>query len=203
MQGADLIEIRLDYFKKISDDELVKLLEIIELPKIFTVRKKEEGGHLQSSEDERIEFLKKCIEFKPEFIDIEYNTSNIKELLKLAKNLSVQTIISYHNFSNTPELNELKIILSEIEILDGDISKIITKANDIDDNLKVLSLIKYTKKKIVTFAMGEKGIISRVFSPYFGGFFTFASIKELTAPGQINIENMRKILNLFSKLKTD
>jgi len=110
MQGADLIEIRLDYFKKISDDELVKLLEIIELPKIFTVRKKEEGGHLQSSEDERIEFLKKCIEFKPEFIDIEYNTSNIKELLKLAKNLSVQTIISYHNFSNTPELNEQALI---------------------------------------------------------------------------------------------
>ena len=138
-----------------------------------------------------------------EFIDIEYNTSNIKELLKLAKNLSVQTIISYHNFSNTPELNELKIILSEIEKLKGNISKIITKANDIDDNLKVLSLIKYAKKKIVTFAMGEKGIISRIFSTYFGGFFTFASIKELTAPGQINIEDMRKILNLFSKIKAE
>jgi len=49
--------------------------------------------------------------------------------------------------------------------------------------------------------MGEKGIISRIFSPYFGGFFTFASIKELTAPGQINIEDMRKIIDLFSLVK--
>ncbi|NVM01087.1 MAG: type I 3-dehydroquinate dehydratase [Candidatus Helarchaeota archaeon] len=202
-KGADLIEIRLDYFKIISNEELTQLLKITEIPKIFTVRKKDEGGHLKSTEEERIRILKKCIEFKPEFVDIEYSTSNINELIKLTKKLNVKTIISYHNFSNTPELNELQKILLKIEKINGNISKIITNANNIDDNLRILSLIKYAKNKIVTFAMGEKGIFSRIFSPYFGGFFTFASIEELTAPGQINIENMHEILDSFSRIKAE
>ncbi len=200
-KGADLIEIRLDYFENISDIELNQLLERIEAPKIFTVRKKDEGGHLKSSEEERIQILKKCIEFKPEFVDVEYSTFNINKLIKLAEKLNVKTIISYHNFSYTPKLNELQKILLKIEEISGYISKIITTANNIDDNLRILSLIKHARDKIVAFAMGEKGIFSRIFSPYFGAFFTFASIEELTAPGQINIDNMHKILEIFSKIK--
>lgn len=90
-------------------------------------------------------------------------------------------------------------MLLKIESLDGNVSKIITKANDIEDNLIVLSLIKYAKSKIITLAMGEKGIISRIFSPLFGGFFTFTSLDEPTAPGQINIDDMLKILSFFPK----
>lgn len=88
-----------------------------------------------------------------------------------------------------------------MELLDGDISKVITKANNLDDNLIVLNLIKFAKKKIVTFTMGDFGIFSRVFSPLFGAYFTFVSLDSKTAPGQINIKNYRSIQNKFQKFK--
>ena len=41
--------------------------------------------------------------------------------------------------------------------------------------------------------MGEEGKISRLLSPIFGAFFTFASLEESnqTAIGQMNIKDMK------------
>ena len=45
--------------------------------------------------------------------------------------------------------------------------------------------------------MGIDGIFSRIFSILFGGYFTFASLEEKTAPGQISVEEMQDILIRF------
>ncbi|MHA1299261.1 MAG: type I 3-dehydroquinate dehydratase [Candidatus Helarchaeota archaeon] len=196
--GADLIEIRLDYFKFIDINEIKELIKTCQIPIIITLRKTDEGGHYKYSEEKRVSLLEKIIELKPEYVDIEYSTPTIRNLLDMAKRYEVKTIISYHNFLNTPDLNDLRTLLLKIEAFDGNVSKIITKAKNIDDNLKILSLIKFAKKKIVTFAMGVNGILSRIFSPLFGSFFTFASLDNLTAPGQINIKDMKQILKYYS-----
>ncbi|MCK5563398.1 type I 3-dehydroquinate dehydratase, partial [Candidatus Bathyarchaeota archaeon] len=46
--------------------------------------------------------------------------------------------------------------------------------------------------KIVCFAMGEAGKVSRLLSPLFGGYFTFASLDRgnETAAGQLAIQEM-------------
>ncbi|MHA1381375.1 MAG: type I 3-dehydroquinate dehydratase [Candidatus Helarchaeota archaeon] len=201
--GADLIEIRLDYFDIINPNELSKILKKTRIPLIFTLRKKDEGGYFNSSEDKRIDLLKKIIRIRPQYVDIELSSQEINELLNFAKTHKVRTIISYHNFKTTPNINELNKLLLKIEELDGNVSKIITTATDLEDNLIILNLIRSAKKKIVAFAMGENGIFSRVFSPIFGAFFTFASLDKKTAPGQINIKDMRYLQKKFLKIKQD
>jgi 3-dehydroquinate dehydratase len=47
--------------------------------------------------------------------------------------------------------------------------------------------------------MGELGKTSRLLSPIFGAFFTFASLEKgsETAPGQISIKEMRTAYSLL------
>ena len=49
------------------------------------------------------------------------------------------------------------------------------------------------KAKIICFAMGEKGKISRLLSPTFGAYLTYASVEgeTETAPGQMTIQDMK------------
>ena len=76
--------------------------------------------------------------------------------------------------------------------------KIVCWARTLEDNLKVLSLLAYAREKrqaIVTFCMGEKGRMSRIFAPLMGAAWTYASLnrKRASAPGQLTIFEMREI----------
>jgi 3-dehydroquinate dehydratase type I len=79
-----------------------------------------------------------------------------------------------------------------------DIVKIVTFARSWEDNLNILSLISHARKRkqeIVTFCMGEKGKMSRIFSPIIGAAWTYASITrgKASAPGQLTVEEMREV----------
>jgi 3-dehydroquinate dehydratase len=45
--------------------------------------------------------------------------------------------------------------------------------------------------------MGDLGVFSRIFCLKAGSFLTYGSINENTAPGQIRIEEFRKIMDEF------
>jgi 3-dehydroquinate dehydratase type I len=71
------------------------------------------------------------------------------------------------------------------------------------DNLKVLDLIPKAQERgirIIAFCMGRFGKISRIFSHLMGGYLTFASLEggEESAPGQIPVEEMKRILKVLS-----
>jgi 3-dehydroquinate dehydratase type I len=199
---ADLIEFRLDYLEAIDYGELERLLEKMKLPVILTVRRKDEGGKFKGSEEEREKILKKCIELCPDFIDIELSSPFLnEELIDFAKG-GVKIIGSYHSFQDTPPTY---VLLKKIDIasrLGLDVVKVVTYANEIEDNLTVLSLHSAAQKylremDIVAFCMGENGLISRILCPLFGSKFTFASFGTPTAPGQISLQKMRQIQELL------
>ncbi|MHC1591321.1 MAG: type I 3-dehydroquinate dehydratase [Candidatus Helarchaeales archaeon] len=197
--GATHVEIRVDYFESIVPSALKEIIEECPVPVILTLRKQAEGGLFKGSEDERRDMLKTLIQLSPAHVDVELSTESLPELLSLARKNSVEVICSWHDFQKTPPLNEL---LSKIEATrekGGRIAKIITMANDLGDNLIHFNLLRsITDLKLICFAMGQQGLLSRVFSPFFGSIFTFASIDELTAPGQIHISKMKKIHELMN-----
>jgi 3-dehydroquinate dehydratase type I len=59
-------------------------------------------------------------------------------------------------------------------------------------------LEKNKYKNVISFCMGELGIFSRIMCVIAGSFLTYASLEERTAPGQINIKNMRDFLQILS-----
>ena len=45
--------------------------------------------------------------------------------------------------------------------------------------------------------MGEMGILARILCVKFGSSWTYGSLEEKTAPGQINVEKIREIHQLI------
>jgi 3-dehydroquinate dehydratase type I len=86
-------------------------------------------------------------------------------------------------------------VLQKEVALGADICKIVTTAVTVEDNLAILQFIAEHKKqaRLVCFCMGENGKLSRLFSPLFGAFFTFAALDtgSETAKGQMSIGEMK------------
>ena len=83
----------------------------------------------------------------------------------------------------------------------ADICKVVTTAKEPEDNLTVLQLIKeFPDVKIIAFAMGPLGLMSRVLCPLVGGEFTYASIEKgkESAVGQMTVSEMRRIYEMIS-----
>ena len=196
---ADMIELRLDLM---SDFDLGTLLSASTKPCIVTNRTKREGGQFSGSEDERIGLLKQAVAAGADYVDIE--TSTPKELLKpfLESDHQSKVILSYHNFTDTPE--EIGHLYDLMCAMPADILKIVTYARDITDNLALFELLHRSKKddkKLIALCMGEKGEASRILSPLLGGFLTFGSLEtgKETAPGQITGATLKNIYRVCDK----
>ena len=212
----NFIELRFDYIdnvQSLSLDFVKDLLNIInhKIPVIFTFRDSSEGGQANISQKERFKILKMFIEAKPEYIDIEMNTNEnfLYEFIQLASQNGVKIICSYHNFEKTIKFDEtIKLIQNfnitlnqelslKPKISQNNIYKVVFTAQTFEDNIIPLRLCKEfsnSAQKLISFCMGTLGIFSRVMCVTVGSFLTYASLEEKTAPGQINIEKMRKFM---------
>jgi len=200
---ADFVELRIDFIK---DVDLKSLLSRHSNRIMVTNRKKDQGGEFTGEDKNRFRFFEEAISFGAGFIDIESNTDDVfrkslREKIHFHNNHS-QLIISDHNFIGTPSYKALKDIFHECLDKRGDIIKIVTLANRMEDNLNILKILLYAKrmnKKIIAHCMGKIGKISRVMAPFFGSFMTFAFLEKdnESAPGQFRINEMSELLRIL------
>ena len=197
---ADLIELRVDYLRGVK---LGLLFENRQKPFIVTNRKKEEGGRYRGEERKRLGVLQEAIDLEADYVDVEFATerSLLQGLIKNRR--STRVILSFHDFRKTPPRKELQRLLGQMIRLGTDVVKIVPFARSWEDNLNILSLIPFAKErkqKIVAFCMGEKGKISRIFSPFLGAVWTYASLKSsrTSAPGQLTV---RELTDIWKKMR--
>jgi 3-dehydroquinate dehydratase type I len=191
--GTDLIEVRLDNLQ--TTEDLGAMARHSRTPKIATKKLVANHGHFAGTETEQKKTLLAAAESGFQYVDIELQASNLKQFTTEVSGQGARVIVSFHDFNATPELSELNHILEQ-EIASGaDVCKIVTTARRVEDNLSLLNFTAAASKRanVVCFAMGERGRVSRMLSPLFGGFFTFASLGRgvETAPGQMSIDEMR------------
>ncbi len=194
----DLIEIRLDYMKTLGDLRLIR--EATGIPLIATNRCSNQGGNSAGSEADRIAGLLQACESGFNYVDLEIDIEGVEELAEKIKSLGAGVIISFHDFETTPEKKLLEEILRDELSAGADICKIVGTSNTVRDNLTYFNLLREnTDVKIVSFGMGNAGILSRVLSPLVGGAFTYASAEtgSESAPGQLTISELREIYRIM------
>jgi 3-dehydroquinate dehydratase type I len=192
---ADLFEVRIDLIGK----GWRELAGRFPKPWLACNRRAEEGGKWRGSEADRIKELLCAIGLGAGIIDIELATPGLAEAVKDIKG-KADCLISYHNNKETPPLEKMREIIKKQLAAGADICKVVTTARAFADNIAVLQLIReFPGTKVVAFAMGAAGQISRVLSPLAGGYFTYAAIAEgkESAAGQIAAEDLRKIYGMF------
>ena len=196
---ADVIEIRLD---SLAHPEIEPFVKNLTKPLLFTNRPEWEGGSFNGSEAVRIELLLEAIKHDCALVDLELETApELRgELLDvLLKHSQTSLIISWHDFSGTPSINELGEILQQQMESGAHVGKIVTTANDYKDVLSVLNLQAIATENnfpLIAFCMGSIGKISRLATTKLGGYMTYAAPDggEETAPGQIPVSVIRDML---------
>ena len=193
---VDLFEVRIDLIGRGWQEVAAKLSK----PWIACNRKKEEGGRWRGSESVRLDQLLKAVSMGASIIDIELSTPDVAGLVEEIKG-DAECLLSYHNIKVTPPLSRMKDIVLRQQSAGADICKVVTTARSLQDNRNVLRLIKECPQvKLVSFAMGPLGQISRVLSPLAGGYFTYASVAEgrESAAGQMMAGDLRIIYQLLN-----
>ncbi|MEJ2126453.1 MAG: type I 3-dehydroquinate dehydratase [Candidatus Bathyarchaeota archaeon] len=194
-QNADFIEIRLDYLK--DYDRINEIPSCTKIPLIATNKSIKQHGVFSGTESERQKTLVEAAKNGFDYVDVDLGLRNKTKLISDLHKYGVNVVISFHDFKKTPSLLELNTILNEMIDSHADICKIITTAQNMKDNLLILNFISEASKKIkiVCFAMGEYGKTSRLLSPVFGAFFTFACLDEKTktAKGQLTLQEMKQV----------
>lgn len=198
-EGLGLIEIRLDSLE--NYDGLSKLGKHGKIQKIATNRLTHYHGKFLGTEVEQKQVLLTAAKTGFDYLDIELAASNLKEFTTQASEQGAKVIVSFHDFDGILKLTELDNILEREIDCGADVCKIITTAKKIEDNLALLNFTVAASKRtnIICFAMGEHGKISRLLSPLFGGFLTFAALESglETAPGQLTVQDMRVTYKLL------
>lgn len=212
--GADLVEFRIDVFFEdkedstdLLQDRIDRVLELIKaspLPCIVTCRPHWEGGEYYGDDDERVSMYEALgtSDHPPAYIDVELATytrsANIKQKINLAvdhpnqqRAVSTRLILSTHDFEGRPSDLTRKILQMQDEPACA-VVKIAYRARSIRDNLELFEILRDQTKPTIALGMGEFGVMSRILAPKFGGFLTFASLRDesTTAPGQITIEDL-------------
>ena len=201
---ADILELRIDQIRNVNLENLMRRKR----GKILvTNRRKDEGGEFSGTERQRVELLKEAVELGVDYVDIEVRTEGalIKELSAKIRNHHgrAKWIVSHHDFSETPSKRSLRKRLNECTRTGADIVKIVTYANTVEDNLRVLGLIPYARRKgveIIAFCMGEMGRISRIMAPLLGSCFSYVSLEKGTesASGQLTLEEIRDVFRILN-----
>jgi 3-dehydroquinate dehydratase type I len=192
---VDFFELRID----LVGDGWREVARCLPGPWIACNRRVEEGGKWRGSESARIKELLVALELGAGIIDIELATPELGKIVKEIKGRA-ECLISYHNIKETPSLKMLKDTLRNEIDAGADIGKVVTTARSFADNLTVLQLIKdFPKVKVVAFAMGVAGQISRLLSPLAGAYFTYASVEagRESAEGQVTVSELREIYRIM------
>lgn len=196
LEKADLIEWRADYLAQ--EDILAVAPAIFEKfagkELIFTIRTTAEGGQLAISDEDYVHLLRQINDlYHPGYLDFEYYSH--QAVFDQVTDLS-NLVLSYHNFERTPE--NLMEIFSEMTTLSPRVVKIAVMPQQEQD---VLDLMTYTRgfktlnpgQDYVTMSMGDLGKLSRLAGDLVGSSWSFASLTESSAPGQMTLADMTHI----------
>ena len=190
-KGADVLEFRIDGLKNPNFKEVKEIIEEINFPMIATNRIASEGGSFKGCEEDRTNLLLKCADYV-DYVDIELQSDD--NIIKSIRDTGVKTIVSYHDFKKTPEIDEIYYIVNKEKEL-GDIAKVAFMPQDLEDTLKILTILSHFED-VIAISMSDLGSYTRVMASKFNSPITFAAGRDVTAPGQIDIETMRCLLNM-------
>ena len=199
---ADIIEWRADFLPKEAILQVAPAIfeQFAGRELLFTLRTRAEGGEIDLDSAEYVQIIKDVAQlYQPEYIDFEYfSHKDVFEEMLDFPNL----VLSYHNFQETPE--NMMEILSELTSLTPKVVKVSVMAHTEQD---VLDLMNFTRgfktlnpeQEYVTISMGKMGKVSRITSDVTGSSWSFASLDEASAPGQISLSSMKKIREILNE----
>lgn len=205
---SDLAEWRIDTDPDWNNESHIlqtaeKLRSVLgDMPLLFTFRTREEGGSAAVSEERYRELNRTMIRSGLiDLVDVEFfkTEETVKSLIREAETHGVRTVLSNHDFEKTPQEEEIVRRLCAMQEAGADLAKIAVMPKEEQDVIELLNAT-WTMKKfhpdtpVITMSMGQRGMISRLCGELYGSAVTFAAYEKASAPGQMQVEEVREII---------
>lgn len=213
----DVLEWRVDFFEAIGDTAaVIATARAIKqaagnIPVLFTRRSTIEGGEIIALNEAQVivMYTAVCESNCIDLIDYEManDAANIAQVRTVAKANDVKLVLSYHNFSSTPNLETLATKFLTAEQMGADVAKVAVMPSNLDDVLTLLTASHEASKNLriplISLSMGPYGALTRLFGWVFGSSLTFAVGAASSAPGQVPIEDLNTVLAIVHKSMID
>jgi 3-dehydroquinate dehydratase I len=195
---VDILEIRLDLITfEFFKSELITKLQKLTLPLLFTYRLPEDSS-LPPTSNVTIQDLQKLLSLFDSienYIDIDLKSP--EKYFPNYKNLKFTKIYSLHNFSGIYSFREIEKAIAQINDPNG-IYKFAVMPKTFEEGLNFLHSIKELSQShlMIGIWMGEMGQFTRIFGDLYGSSYTYGTLGEPKAPGQMlvsHIKNLRKL----------
>lgn len=196
LSSYDFFEIWVDYIENIDEKFIKGLIDRFGGKLIVVFRRLNfEGSKI--SKEKRLRIIS-TLEHSQAMVDLDiYDQKGELDNIKDNK-MNLKTIVSYHNYQETPDDNKLKEIIDTMKIYDPVIIKVATKCNSPKDGLRLLDLLLKMQGagvRSIILGMGHFGIITRIFGTIFGNEMIFApkDKSQSSAPGQLTKQQLEAI----------
>lgn len=205
-----VVEWRVDFYEDVFDlpkvlDTLKELRAVLgEKPILFTFRTKKEGGEREITMDAYTALNTAVARSgNADAIDVEIFSGDdvVKANMDAIHAAGKVVVGSNHDFGKTPDKADLIYRLRKMQDLGADIPKIAVMPQSPADVITLLDATqemhrKYADRPIITMSMST-GVISRLCGEYFGSSMTFGAVGQVSAPGQIPVEQLNTAMDIL------
>ena len=211
--GPDLLEWRSDFMEQLSDPaamaEAAKVLREVagDIPVIFTPRNPAEGGQQPLTDEQKKAVIEAvsatgCIDLVD--LELAYPDAFIQEIRDICHQNNVQLILSNHNFSCLPSLEEVTEKLQRMEAVGADINKLAYKPQNFHEVAAFCKMIcdakeTWMKNPVINSLMGDVGAVTRFGGGSLGSDMCFVSVTGISGPGQMHIDDYRILNQLIDR----
>lgn len=207
----DVVEWRVDFYEDVmKTDRVLETLKNLraalgDTPILFTFRTKKEGGEKEISMADYTALNTAAAKSgDADLVDVEIfsGDSVVGENIAAIHGAGVLVIGSNHDFFKTPSRADLIYRLRKMQDMGADIPKIAVMPTCTEDVLTLLGATAemhecYADRPIITMSMSAKGVISRLSCEVFGSAMTFGAVGQVSAPGQIPVEQLAGVLDVL------
>jgi len=202
-ENVHALEIRVDLLENQSHafvkSQISLLRQYSDLPIIFTVRSKDQGGKFNGSESEMMSLLEVGLRANCEFIDVEacWSRQEISKIIKKKGNSKI--IASQHAFNQTPTFHNLQNLFESCLNVEGaDVIKVVGFAKEFKEVFILQQVVSglSTKLPVIALLAGDKGRLSRVINKFMTPV-THPLLPNAAAPGQLSVIQILKLRDLI------
>jgi 3-dehydroquinate dehydratase I len=191
----DLFELRLDALFA-RNDELRAAIGKLRAPLIITARHPREGGSNRLSARARRALFRRFLPHAA-YVDIELRSAGtFAAILAEARAKSIRTILSFHDFDETPGRPRLDGIARTARSLGADLLKVATRT---DTSAQLARLLDFFQRErlemeIAAMGVGRLGRISRITFARHRSALNYGHLGKPQAEGQLSIRQLRRVL---------
>ncbi len=203
-EGADLVELRVDWLRRLDQAEyVVREVRSLGTETVTTLRSSAEGGRFEGGPEEAASVFRR-LGPRSDLVDVDSSALNHAQVREVVAELGRSRVIASSHlgtdgFGGTRLASVAEGLREHAELV-----KVVSRPSSLEGAIATLSLyrtLNWARGHLIAFSVGREYAFTRPMSLLLGAPFTYAALKGMeVAPGQMTVEETRRAAESLAEL---